>query len=395
MKKVGNWFAASWVGIMATVICAAAACFLLWFGLGNMLPGLTETEIHQASTSSTTRQLLDNPLGAPHKILQFITQKTLPGAVGVRSASAIIGIFTIACFYFVLRNWYSKRVAFLSTLTLASSAWFLHTVRSGTDGSMYLLLFGAAACITWLKKSRGKMPAIFASAAFVTALLYIPGVIWFVIPAFLWQASAIVQLLEKRNAAVLTILGIVCLAALTPLGYAMYHNHDLIKLYFGLPQTFPDLDLMEVVRNLINIPAELFVRGPDSPGTWLGRLPILNLFATVMFVIGLYAYFKKRQLDRTPFTIFVFIVGTVLVGFGGPVSVSILLPFIYLVVAAGIALLLQQWRTVFPRNPFARATGTVLLSIVVLLAAYQGITQYFVAWPNTPETKQAHNQKLE
>lgn len=393
MKKVGNWFAASWVGIMASVIVAGAVIFTLWFGLGNMLPGLTEAEANQSVASSTARQLLDNPLGAPHKALQFITQKLLPDAIGVRSASAIIGVFTVGCFYFVLRSWYSKRVAFLSTLTLVSSAWFLHTVRSGTDDSMYLLLFGAAACVTWLHKSRGKMPATIASAVLITALLYIPGMIWFVIPAFLWQISTIVQLLEKRNVALLTVLGIFCLGALTPLGYAIYHDTDLIKTYFGLPQVFPEP--IQIVRNVINVPVELFARGPNDAGSWLGRLPLLNVFASVMFVVGLYAYFRKRQLDRTPFTIFVFVVGTILVGLDGPVSMSIILPFIYLVVAAGIALLLQQWRTVFPRNPFARATGTVLLSIVVLLAAYQGITQYFVAWHNTPETKQVHNQKLE
>lgn len=393
MKKVGNWFAASWMELLLFVAATAGISGILWFSLGDMVPGLTTAETTQAATSNTIRKLIENPIGAPHKALQFVTQKVLPGAIGIRSASALIGLFATGCFYFVLRNWYSRRVAFLGTLTLVTSAWFLHTVRSGTDSSMYLLLFGAAACITWLQKSRGKMPAVLASAVLVIMLLYIPGMIWLVAPALLWQAGTIAQLLERRNAVVLTIATLLAMAALTPLGSALYQNHDLIKTYFGLPQTLPEP--VQVARNIANVPIELFARGPNNPGRWLGRMPLLNLFATVMFVVGVYAYIKKRKLDRTPFTVFVFIAGTVLVAIGGPVSVSLLLPFVYVVVAGGIALLLQQWRTVFPRNPFARTTGTILLTIVTVLAAYQGIRHYFIAWPNTPETKHAHHQQLD
>ncbi len=393
MKKVGNWFAASWIALVLSLAAVAGAVCLLWFGLGDMLPGLTEAEARQAASSSTLRQLLDNPLGAPHKVLQYATQKFLPGAVGARSASALIGLLTVGCFYFVLRHWYSKRVAALGTLMLATSAWFLHTARTGTDSSMYLLLFGAAASITWLYKTRGKMPAVLASAALVIALLYIPGMIWLVIPAMLWQASTITQLLQKSNLAALIALGLLGLAALTPLGWALYQHPELVKTYFGLPQTFPELT--QVARNLASIPIELFIRGPDNPSAWLGRLPLLNLFTSVTFIIGLYAFFKKYRLDRTPFTLYVFGAGAILTSLDGPVSSSLLIPFIYLVAATGIALLLQQWRTVFPRNPFARTTGMVLLTAVTLLSAYQGLTHYFIAWPNTPETKQAHKHKLE
>jgi len=57
--------------------------------------------------------------------------------------------------------------------------------------------------------------------------------------------------------------------------------------------------------------------------------------------------------------------------------------------------MLQQWFTVFPRNPFARSAGAILMTIVVLLAAYNGFSQYFIAWPNTPETKAVFTEPTE
>lgn len=393
MKKLGNWFAANWVELLLFLAATAGVVFVLWFGMASMLPGLTEAEAAQATTSSSLQKLLENPIGAPHKALQYITQKLLPGAVGVRSASALIGLFTIGCFYFVLRNWYSNRIAVLGVLTLTTSAWFLHTTRTGIDSSMYLLLFGAAAAITWLHKSRGKLLTILASGALVIMLFYIPGMIWLIVPAALWQANTISKLLKNRKPVVLAAIGILGLAALAPLGWTLYQNPELISMYLGLPQAFPNPT--EIAHSIALVPVELFARGPNSPDIWLGRLPLLNVFTTVMFAIGLYAFFKKHQLDRTPFTIYVFVAGAILASLDGPVSISILMPFVYLVAAAGIALLLQQWRTVFPKNPFAQATGIILLAAVTLLSAHQGITQYFIAWPNTPETKQVHTQKLD
>ncbi len=393
MKKVGNWFAASWIGLLLFVLAAAAVVSLLWFGLSDMLPGLSKHEVSQAATSDTVQKLIDNPIGLPHKALQFITQKAQPGSLGVRSASALIGLFTIGCFYYVVRNWYSKRVAVLGTLIFATSAWFLHTVRLGTDSSIYLLLFGSVACVTWIQKSRGSMLSLIASAVMVALLLYIPGMVWFIIPATLWYVGRLTDSLEGRSAALLTFLSLLVLAALAPIGWTLYQQPELVKTYFGLPQAFPEP--IEVVKNIANIPTQLFVRGPNDPETWLGRLALLNIFSIVMFVAGGYVYIKRRKLDRTWFTAFVFIVSGLLVSLGGPVNLAIVLPFIYLVIASGLALMLQQWFTVFPRNPFARSAGAILMTIVVLLAAYNGFSQYFIAWPNTPETKAVFTEPTE
>ena len=386
MKKVGNWFAASWIGLLLSVLVIGGLAGLLLFDIGGMLPNLSKNEVAQASSSSSVQNLIKNPLGLPHKLPQLAVQQLRPSPAAIRSVSALIGLLTIGSFYYVLKNWYTKRIAILGTLLFATSAWFLHSARTGTDTSVYLLLFVAIACVSWLQQTKGSIVSVLASAVLVIALLYIPGMIWIVLPVVLWQISRVGDILEGQNAGLLTLLSLVILATLAPIGWAMYLDHDLIKTYFGLPQAFPEP--IQIVKNIANVPVQLFIRGPNNPETWLGRIPLLSLFSSVMFIIGLYAYFLMRRLDRTWFIAYVLVVGTVLVGLGGPVDLTIILPFIYLIAVGGIAFMLQQWFMVFPRNPFARATGTLLMTAAILLASFNGISHYFIAWPNTPATKQ-------
>lgn len=392
MKKVGNWVAIALRPTFLFLSMSLLVIFLLWFLLGSLVPGFSDGELVQRGASGTLRSLVDNPLGAPHKILQFIPQHFKHhGPFLMRSASAFIGLFVAGCFYYILNQWYSRRVAILGTVLFVCSAWFLHTARLGTESINYALLLAAAACTVWLQKSRGSTPAVLAGACLIIVLLYIPGMIWFIVPGMLWQSQRIAGFLKRQHASFLTLIALAVVAALAPLGWAVFQNPELVKAFFGLPSSFPTP--IEVLKNIIQVPSQLFFRGPDNPEIWLGRLPLLDWFSMAMFVAGAYAYSLNRKLDRTTFMTYIAAVGTLLIGLGGPVTISILMPFVYLVITGGIALMLQQWFTVFPVNPVAKTLGASLMSIAILLAAYYNFNHYFIAWPNAPETKQVYQNK--
>lgn len=392
MKKAGNWVA---IALRPTCLFLAISSFvvmLLWFALGSLVPGMSGNEVFQKTSSATWQALVNNPLGAPYKILQFIPQYFKHQEPWLmRSASAAVGMVVVSCFYYILNQWYTRRVAILGTLLFVCSAWFLHTARLGTESIMYSLLIAAVACTIWLQKSRGSLFAVLVSGVLVIVLLYIPGMIWFVVPAMLWQAQRIGDFLSRQNPGVLTILTLLGVAAMAPLGWGLYQEPSLIRAYFGLPQTFPAP--LEIIKNIASVPYHVFVRGPENPEAWLGRLPLLDWFGVIMFAVGAYAYYLKRRLDRTGLLVYVGVAGCVLVGLGGPVSLAVLLPFIYLVVAGGMALMLQQWFTVFPINPVAKTLGACLMTIAVLMSAYYNINHYFIAWPNNTDTKQVFTHK--
>ena len=79
---------------------------------------------------------------------------------------------------------------------------------------------------------------------------------------------------------------------------------------------------------------------------------------------------------------------------GGAVTLSVLVPTLYLIVVAGIAYVLHFWLRMFPRNQLARGTGIAVVSLAVALACAYNLQQYFVAWPHNPDTAALYHYKL-
>lgn len=309
----------------------------------------------------------------------------------MRSVSILLGLAVVCSFYYVISKWYTRRIAILGTLLLVTSSWFLHISRLSTNDIIFSLLFLLFAGGVWVEEARRNIKALLACGLIGLALLYVPGMIWFILPIVVWQHRRITLYLGQIETWQLSLLIAIGAILLLPLILAIVYQPTLYKAWLGLPEHWPTLK--QIAQNLIHIPLNIFWRGPRDASRWLGQLPLIDWFGSAMFVIGAYSYWFKLHLDRTWFLIYIAIIGSILMSIGGPVRINLFLPFIYLVIAGGIALMLQQWFTVFPRNPFARTLGTTLLIIAVLASSFYQLNHYFVAWPNAPETKAAFQQK--
>ena len=80
-------------------------------------------------------------------------------------------------------------------------------------------------------------------------------------------------------------------------------------------------------------------------------------------------------------------IGTILIGLGGPVGLSMLVPVLFLLAAAGLHSLLQSWLRVFPTNPIARNLGVSLVILAVAVSCTYNLRSYFVAWPHNATTQ--------
>jgi hypothetical protein len=133
-------------------------------------------------------------------------------------------------------------------------------------------------------------------------------------------------------------------------------------------------------------------KGPTTATVWLPRLPILDFFSLIMMVLGALFYAKHIRAPRTRMLLILFILGAALFALGGPVTISILVPLMYLLVTAGFGYLLHEWLLVFPRNPLARSLGFSLLGIAVSLSCIYNLRAYFVAWPHNSATEAAFHK---
>lgn len=379
-----NWKLAASYGALFAVLAGA----LIW-QLNTLTPGYSPAEVETYTSSLSFRAIFDNPINAPYllvvRALMFIHPDSY---IAMRIVSAAIGLATLVIFAVLLRHWHDDRTAIMGTLLFGLSAWFLHTARLGTPGVLEFGLFMLVAFSFWLKHTRSPL-ALLTTFAGVAGLLYVPGMVWFAAIGVIWQWKAIDRIF-RRGALVVAGAIAAFLAVLAPLAMGLAKHPELIRDFLGIPEHWPSI--LQIAKNIVLVPYHLFVHNGANPETWLGTAPILDVFSLSMFALGSYLYLRHWRLARTPIFILILLVSAGLMAIGSPISYSVVMPFVYLIVAGGISYLLGQWFQVFPRNPIARGIGWTLIGFVLALTVVYHITHYFIGWPQAQATHNTFSQ---
>jgi hypothetical protein len=164
------------------------------------------------------------------------------------------------------------------------------------------------------------------------------------------------------------------------LAYHFVQKPRDILTWLGLPDHFSAGQ--HLLKQFAGVPVHMFVRGPEYPYIWLGRAPVLDIFVLISAILGVYFYITHLKVGRSKLLLLMLIVSMVLIGLGGPVQFSLVVPLLYFFAAGGIAFLLREWLQVFPVNPFARTLGVLLIAAAVILSCAYNLRAYFIAWPH-------------
>jgi hypothetical protein len=360
---------------------------LLCYHLATLTDGFSQAELAARANASSLRVIAHNPLFLPHKILQYAFIKVgLNGLWFMRFVSTLFAAAILIGFYRVLKSWYTIRIAILGTLILASSSWFLHWARLGTPDIMYAHIINILWVGTRIKSQKSRRSTTILAALVGVTAIYIPGFIWLLGLGLIWQRKVVINEFYRLSKAHTTVIFGSLLVGIIPLGYAFIKTPSLILNWLGVGPG--KVNVIDAAKTWAHIPLWLAYHVVPNPVYWLANLPLLDVFGIVMLVLGGFALIYMFRLDRIKALFGVLVFGIIVVGLHGFTSSIILAP-IFLIISSGVALLLQQWFTVFPNNPFARIVGVTLISCLVLLSCYYQATSYFVAWPHNTQTKQA------
>lgn len=374
--------------LIVAAIGVAVLAFLMLYKLGNLTGGLSAGEAKLAVSPVGWHGLYHNPLDLPLKLVQSIVFYLSPshGQALTRLPNALFGALTIASFILLIRFWHSARIALLTGVLFATSAWVLHVSRLASFDVLYLWGIVTLLLINALMARYAKRALVgYGSLVALGLLIYIPGMVWLVLIDLFFMKKQFKEAWQhlaswwKRSLYVL--LGLIWLPLL---GLDLSRSGQL-KLWLGLPVHFASP--IQFLKHFIAVPTHLFIRGPQYPNVWLGKAPILDVFTLVACCIGIYFYATHLRAGRSRLLIALAIAGWILVALAGPVGLSVLVPLLYVAVAAGIAYLLHEWLQVFPLNPLARGIGLTLVSLAVVLACTYNLRAYFIAWPHNAETK--------
>lgn len=375
------------------IIGVAVVAFLMFYHLITITPGFSQKEIDVYNSAKSASAITSNLVNTPYKSAVFISMKVFGPEVGLRYVGALIGIFTVVVFYFLIREFYGDPIALATTTMFATSSLFLGMTRTATPNVMLLSLMAILATGAYIKFGK-RNDISWLLATFVLGFsLYVPGMILFVVPIIIWQFNFIRDSLSKVNTKLIIVMSLILGLLITPLIFSIATEPSIIKEYLGFNEVISPVSTMLKYAGVTVL--SLFVMSPVDSAYWLGRQPVLDVFATTMFVCGTYSFIRKYKLNRLWLVIGVLFLSVLWIGATtNRYAIIILLPFIYLIVGAGIRLLTDRWFEVFPKNPIAKYLGVSLLAIAILASINFQLNRYFIAWSNHKPTKEAFSQQI-
>ena len=362
--------------------------------LGSLTGGLSGNEYRAVTLPLGRHDLYQQPLYLPLKLVRSVIffLASDHGQLLSRLPNVFFGALAVAIFVWLVKLWHGSRVAWLAGLLFATSAWSLHVSRLASYDVLYYLALPSLLLVhLWLQK-RPKAGLWYLSNLLNGLLLYVPGLIWIVLlNAYLQRqllSGAWRQFNSVRQRTLYLLAGLIWL----PLLIIDLTRSGQLRLWLGLPAHLAAP--LTILKQVVAVPVHLFIRGPQYPELWLGRTPILDVFTLVACLVGIYFYLTRLNSMRSRLLVGFLILGTTLIGLGGPVSLSLLVPVLYLAAATGIAYLLRDWLKVFPLNPIARGLGLGLIILAVGLSGIYNLRAYFIAWPHNGATKSTFRYRL-
>lgn len=383
------------IGLIALGVLLASGLFI-WH-LSGLTAGLFSK--HEATLEQATygwHGLWNHPLYLPFVAIWSVLKligSPVASPFWWRLPSVFAVIAAVICFGIIVRAWLGTRTAVLSTLLFAASAWTLHVGRLiGYEALLLLVIPVLFAVDRLLHKAAPSWLRATVTLIIWGLTLYLPGGIWLVAVQIGFHGKYIGRSWQAaRNwwqRVLMVLSGVIWLSLL--ISYLIRSSDYETAL--GLPSHLPAFH--QLGNNFLNVLTFIFLHGPTNrPDLWLSTSPVLDLFTLICFILGLYYYLMHLSSGRSRLILISFMVSLLLVGLGGPVGFSLLVPLLYLFAATGIAYLLLQWLKVFPRNPVARSVGITLIVLAVAVSCLYNVRAYFIAWPHATATHQAFRYK--
>ena len=373
---------------------------LLLFRLSSLTAGLVNSEElntkHQLFIFSPWWKSLNGIYG-PYYALLHLTYALNRSVYGFRLASVIIALLVVFAVYILVSSWHGYKIGILASVIVVFNLGLLSVGREATPLVSQLLLFVALLLAIAVLNRKPSLIGLILLMFVLAGAFYLPGGIWVALVGIVlvWRAITSAFKAQKLTTKILTVL--LPLVLLVPLAYqliAHYQNAQLKTwLGYNLGNKLSTAG-HNFLLNFIRVPGDLFFHSDGlSSALSIGHLPVLPITFSVLFLLGLISYLTRLANWRWRSVLILMAAGWLISSFG-IISPLALLPLVSVTTGTGIAFLLKEWYSIFPRNPIARNLGLMIMFLVIGLGAVYGARSYFVAWANDPATTSSYNRHL-
>lgn len=392
MNTLSRLFFRFWRLATTFLVLALLAYLLFFHNLYGLLPGYANREIQARASAASLSVIIHNPINAPFTLPVWAALKLGYSSPAItRIVAASYGVLASILFFWIVRSWYRYRVAFMATILFATSSGFLHTARLGSPLILQMGVLAILGVLLWYRRTSHHRWVSYAIVGMFAVFWYVPGMVWFELLAIGLLHKYVWRLLRRIGWPHLVGWLVLWAIVVAPLVWAAVHSPRIIMSLAGLPTHFGSI--WQVLQNIGNTALAISIRGPGNPDLWLGHMPLLDITETALLLLGVYLFVKSFRSLRGIALIGLTAMGIILVGLGGPVAISGLVPLAYLFIAGGLHVLLNRWLSVFPRNPVARSAGILMVLLLAFFSVLYQVRSYFVAWPHNPATVQTFQQR--
>ena len=299
----------------------------------------------------------------------------------IRLSGLICGLLAIFIFFYITKALTNSFISFASTILFATSVWFLQIVRNSLNLDFYsfVILLAIYLSILYYRKKNLRLLAL-ASSILLGLSLYVPGMIWFSI-IFIIINFKMLKLETKILPLKIKILAMSFFTILlAPIVYEIVRHHNLIYSVLYLPHS---ISYHQIFKQFLYYPKYLFVQNSSVTAFSIGRLPIVNFATTILALFSILWIIKHWKNPITKYIYWSLGLDWILSALNHNQSIYIILPLINLLSAIGLSYIYNEWKKIFPRNPYSDFAAKILICILIGVIGFYQILLYFIAWPHT------------
>jgi len=388
-QQITDYFLYKWRYILGYgfIGISVVALFIL---AGLFIPGgITQSEMNSAVMSKAISFSPDTFNAESIINLPFhLLQRASMWAFGVTNFSIkfpamLLALFSALGMLLLLRTWFKRNVAVLTTILVITTGQFLFIAQNGTPSIMYVftsvwLLFAAM-----MISRRARFSGVWKLVLFGIAAtsLYTPLSIYVLIA--LASATLLhphLRFLVRRLSKVKLFFGtLFFLVLLAPLGYAIIKHPDIGLRLLGIPEVWPDFgaNALQLVKQYFD-----FI----SSSSTVPMTPVYGLGSIILIGLGVYRLTTTKYTARS-YIITIWSILLLPALLLNPNYTSVTFIPVLLLMAMGISTLLTSWYRLFPRNPYARFAGLIPLALLVSGMVLSGVDRYMYGYLYNPAVR--------
>lgn len=397
INKALRWLKTHWRGILIALMILAGATYTLSLQLNSLVEGQNQYETNTLKNLEQFPNPWNRAVNAPYMIPAYLVGKVLANPLyGARITSVVFSLLAGVCFFYIIKFWFKPKIAIVGTLLFLTSGWLLNFSHQAAPFS--LMVFApllALVMLVWSLQTKTRYTLAFCGFAAALAIAaYVPYTPWIMIISLLVLIFKAKDKLAGLKGWHIWAAAGIYLLLLLPLFIGLLHHPGQIKELIGIPATLPTIS--QYLSHLLETISMIAIFAPRLPELHLTNLPILDAFSVAMFILGIYYFIRRLPKRRSLIFLGSFIILLFVLALSPDYQLGapLLLPFIYIAIITGIVELLNRWFAYFPRNPLARNIGVALVVIAIGFSSYYHLQNYFLAWPNSPETKAVYSNSL-